>query len=61
MTAPFAPLRHLHPYRPDASEQPCPECRGRGYFLSDGGPAPEEFDCDDCGGTGFVEREREVV
>lgn len=36
-----------HPHPDD-----CPECKGRGYFLSDNGPAPQEYDCPECDGTG---------
>jgi len=31
---------------------PCPHCAGSGYFVSDYGPAPDELECADCGGTG---------
>lgn len=39
---------------------PCPDCKGRGYFWSDGGPAPRRDDCDWCGGSGMVFEEVEI-
>jgi hypothetical protein len=30
----------------------CPACEGHGRFLSDNGPAPAEYQCDTCFGSG---------
>jgi len=35
------------------TEDRCPECKGRCYFLSDNGPAPQEYDCPECDGSGI--------
>ena len=41
-------------------EVTCTDCKGRGYFWSDAGPAPRREDCDECGGSGIVFEEIEI-
>lgn len=37
----------------------CPECNGAGYFFSDNGPSPIEFECEVCEGSGKVDSDDE--
>jgi len=41
-------------------EVPCSDCRGRGYFWSNNGPAPRQESCDECSGSGFNYIEVEI-
>jgi len=57
----------LHPWRKGdqelalpTEEVVCGECKGRGYFWSDTGPAPRQESCDECSGSGFNYIEVEI-
>jgi hypothetical protein len=50
-----------HFYRIPHNYSECPECRGRGFFYDDNGPAPSESDCEYCSGTGEIDEPNVVL